>query len=228
MVDENGGTLVHTPNYNKDDNLQVRNIVAALDSNGLLQATVNTNYRGLQQDELHEILNGLSKDKLMEYLKQYIDLPSYDINKFDYKEDSNILPSIHETLDIISNNYAAVSGKRIFIDPNILNRSRSKLKDFDKRTCDILLRKEYKDIDSIEISVPQGYSAETVPADINLISKFGRYFSSTKVLPGKIIYFRINERVSGRYPASDAKELADYFDKISKADRSKVVLVKNE
>jgi hypothetical protein len=228
LIDENGGTLVHTPDYKMNDNLQIRKIIANIDSTGFLQAKSNTEYTGLQQDDLDEMLNGLSKDKVMEYLKQHIDLPSYDVTRFDYKEDKNILPDVNEMLEITSNNYAAVSGKRFFVTPNILNRHQTKLKDVDQRTCDIILRAEYKDVDSIEISIPADYKAESTPDNINLASKFGNYTSSIKILPGKIMYYRTMECNSGRFPASDAKLLATFFDKIYKADRSKVVLIKND
>jgi len=228
LIDENGGTLVRTPEYKMNDNLQIRKITATIDSTGFLQATSNTKYTGLQQDDLDELINDLSKDKVLEYLKQHIDLPSYDVTKFDYKEDKDILPEVDEMLEITSNNYASVSGKRFFVIPDILNRHQTKLKDFEERTCDIILRAEYKDVDSIEIAVPTGYTAESVPDDVKLTSKFGNYFSSVKVLAGKIIYYRILECNSGRFSVSNAKGLASFYENIYKADRAKVVLVKNE
>jgi hypothetical protein len=227
LIDEMGGTLVHTPDYGKNDNLQLRHITASIDSAGTLNAKAETKYIALKQDQLHYLLNGLSKEKLSEHLKNSLNLPSYDIVDFDYKEGNGALPSINETLDIVANNYAAVSGRRIFIQPNILSRSGDKFNDYQKRICDIVLKAEYKDIDSVEITIPAGYKAESIPDSINLASEFGNYSSSLKVVPGEIIYYRKIERNSGRFPASDAKLLADFFEKIYKADRSKVVLVKN-
>jgi hypothetical protein len=227
LVDENGGTLVHTPDYSKEENLQERKISGVIDSSGSLNFVANTKYTGMEQDELREMLNALSKEKIMERLKEYIELPSYDVTDFDYKEEKNSLPAIDEKLTITSNNYAAVSGKRIFINPDILTRYQNKLTDYDKRTCDIVMRIEYRHVDSVEISIPEGYVAESVPSPVSITSKFGSYSCSSKVVSGKIIYYRENERINGRYPASDAKALADFFDKISKADRSKIVLVKN-
>lgn len=69
-VDETGGTLVRTPKYGLNENLQIRHISASIDVNGFLEAAVKTNYRAEQQDRLHAVINGLSKDKLMEFEKK--------------------------------------------------------------------------------------------------------------------------------------------------------------
>jgi hypothetical protein len=227
-IDEDGGTLVHTPEYNMHDNLQARHIRATIDSAGSLAAKVNTKYTALQQDHLYGASTGLSKDNILEYLKQHLNLPSYDITDFNYFKIPGLSPEIDETYKIVSDNYAVISDRRIFIIPNILNRYQNKLEDYQQRTCDIVLGDEYEDVDSVEITVPVNYTAESIPDSINLTSKFGTYSCSVKVIPGKIIYYRVLKRNSGRFPASDAKEFASFLDKISKADRSKVVLVKNE
>ncbi len=225
LIDEDGGKLVHTPVYNKEYNLQVSKINADLDSTGLLKLKANTEYTGEQQDILGEILT-LPKDRLEDYQKERINLPSYTIDKSSYQTIKEKFPVINEQLEITANNYAAVTGRRIFINPDVLNRSGNQLKDYAERTSDIVIREEFKDIDSVEISIPGGYTAESIPSDVLIESKFGKYAATTKVFPDKIIYYRLNERNSGRYPATDAKALADFFDKISKADRAKVVLVK--
>jgi transglutaminase-like putative cysteine protease len=229
LVDENGGTLVHTPKYGLKDNLQVRKISAILNLEGNLAASINTNYKAEQQDRLQGDLEYKSKDELLKELKSGISLPTYDITHFDYTERKDkIPPSIDESLELTANSYAQVSGKRLFINPNILNRSNTKLKTDAERKYDILLHYEYKDVDTIEIKIPPGYLPESTPPDIRLENKFGKYISSIQVLPEKILYYRSREQFSGRFPSKDYSDLVDYFDKIYKSDRSKIVLVKKE
>jgi hypothetical protein len=59
-----------------------------------------------------------------------------------------------------------------------------------------------------------------------LNTKFGMYNSSTKLDGNKIIYHRVREQFSGRFPAKDQAELTKFFEDIYKADRARVVLVK--
>lgn len=227
-VDENGGTLVRTPKYGKDENLQVRYITATLDEGGGLKANIQTKYRAEQQDRLHSITNGLSKDKLMEFLKEDIELATYDVTNFNYKEEKSNLPVIAETLELVADNYATVSGKRVFIVPNIISRTHRKLKPAESRKHDILLGFEFKDIDSTEITIPAGYTPEAVPPDAKLESKFGKYSCSVKLSANKITYYRSYEHFSGRFPASDYADLVKFYEAIYKADRSRIVFVKSE
>ena len=226
LIDENGGTLVKTPRYDLNQNLQSRKTIATVDEEGNLSAEIFTDYKAVQQDKLHGLINGLSKDKVMEYLKGEIDLPDYDVIKFDYKEEKNIIPVIKETLSVTAKNYAQVSGSRLFVVPNILTRSDNKLLLDDTRKFDIELNSEYKDIDTVEIKVPAGYQLEAMPQPTKIESKFGRYSITVNVQGDKIIYYRKMEQFKGRFPASAYNELVKFYDQIYKSDRSKVVLVK--
>lgn len=228
LIDENGGHLVRTPKYNLDNNLQVRHIEATIDEEGFLGAVVKTSYRAEQQDRLHSIINGLSKDKLMEFLKEDIELATYDVKSFDYKEQKSKLPEINETLDLVASNYATVSGKRFFVIPNIFTRTHRKLKPAEKRTYDLVLDFEFKDVDTATIKIPAGYTPESMPADIKIESPFGKYTASVKLAGNTISYFRSYEHYSGRFPPTAYNELVKFYESVYKADRSKVVLVKSE
>ncbi|HTS45901.1 MAG TPA: DUF3857 and transglutaminase domain-containing protein [Puia sp.] len=229
LIDESGGKLVHTPKYGLKDNIQTRKISATINNEGNLTAAIYTKYKAMQQDELEETLNYLSKDKLMEWLKKDIDLPTYDVNKFDYAQEKNILPPvIDESLELTVSNYAQVSGKRLFISPNIMTRANHRLKTDEERKYPVELHYEYRDVDSVEINIPAGYQPEAIPQDIKLDNKFGKYICSIKVGPDKIIYYRFREQYGGTFPATDYSELVKYYEQLYKADHSKVVLVKKE
>ncbi len=227
-VDENGGSLVRTPSYGLNENLQVRNISATINEDGLLEALVKTTYRAEQQDRLHYLINGLSKDKLMEFLKEDLELATYDVRSFQYKEDKKELPVISETLDLVVDHYATVSGKRFFVIPNIFTRTHRKIKTVEERRNDLVLEFEFKDVDSVEIKIPAGYAQESLPQDVKIESKFGKYSSSVKLAEGKILYYRSYEHYSGRFPAAAYNELVNFYEAIYKADRNKIVLVKSE
>jgi hypothetical protein len=228
LVDEEGGKLVRTPKYRKKDNLQSRVTEAAVDAEGNLTAVINTQYRAQQMDELESMVNDLSKDKVMKILKSELDLPTYDVSKFEYREEKSAMPSIYETLDLVSPNYAQVSGKRIFINPNIMNRSRRRLHAEDNRKYDIVTAYEYEDVDSTEIKIPAGYQPEAITPGTIVDSKFGRYAATVHVENNKIVYSRRLEKFSGRWPATMYGDLVNFYEQLYKADNSRIVLVKKE
>ncbi len=227
LVYETGGTLVNTPIYKKTDNLETRKIMGEVDEQGKLMAMISTTYKAQKQDHLHSMLETISKEKIKEVLNEQLNLSSYDIAKFDYIEEKTQLPVIHETIELSANNYCTVTGKRLFINPNILNKSSSKISSPLDRKFDINVTNEFIEIDSVEILLPTGYAVESIPENINVTTKFGSYITSIKMETNKLIYSRKLERNRGIYPSKDAVELSNFLSKIYNSDRAKLVFVKN-
>ncbi|HET9825053.1 MAG TPA: DUF3857 domain-containing protein, partial [Chitinophagaceae bacterium] len=228
LINENGGSLVRTPKYGLTDNVEVRKAKAVLSDDASLEIQVNTSYRGLEQDDIHGLINSLSKDKVKEYLQKQLDFPTYELDKFDYKETKASIPEVDENLNLYVSNYASITGKRLFIVPNIMTRSYTKLKTDEERKYDIVLHDEYKHVDSTEIEIPKGYDQESLPQPVAIETKFGRYSSSIKLVDSKIFYYRTREQYSGTYSAKDYPDLVKFYDAIYKADRNKIVLVKKD
>jgi len=228
LIDENGGTIVSTPRYRLNDNLQLRNIKAKVDEDGGLTILSHTAYRAIQQDRLHQIINGLTKDKLKEHLQEELDFPTYNIDEFKYTEKKAEQPQIEEDLKIYVAGHVTITGKRLFIAPNLMNRTSSKLTPDPDRKYDICLYTEYKDIDSVQIEVPQGYEPEAVPQTVAIKTKFGSYSNSIKLTGNVLHYVRVREYYAGRFAAKEYNDLVKFYEEIYKADRSRVVLVKKQ
>jgi hypothetical protein len=225
LITEEGGRLMATPHYGMKENTQVRMIKGKINADGSLVMNVATNYKGIQQEERSALINQLSKDKVKKYLQEDLQLSTYEVNDFKYEQKKDALPEIDEQLDVLVDNYATITGKRIFITPNILSRGGIKLSE-EERKADFVFDYEYHDEDNYEIEIPEGYQLESMPSDVSLKTKFGTYSCSTKLDGNKIIYHRVREQFAGRFPATDQAELTRFFEEIYKADRNKMVLVK--
>ena len=66
-----------------------------------------------------------------------------------------------------------------------------------------------------------------VPKDVSLNNKFGSYSISFKVKENTIEMIRVREQQEAVFAAAEYPQLVIFFDVIAKADRSKLVLVKN-
>ena len=228
LITDDGGKLVSTPVYGLKENLQIRHVKAVLDENAKLTIKSDSYYKGMAQDDLQMMINELSKDKVKESLLEQLDFSTYSIEDFKYKENKSYLPSVEETLDITVSNYATITGKRLFIFPNVMTRTNRKLPTDEERKYDIELDYEFKDVDTAEIKIPAGYISEAIPQDVKIESKFGKYNASVKFSGDKITYYRSYEHYSGRFPSKDYGDLVKFYEAIYKADRSRVVLVKKE
>jgi hypothetical protein len=229
LIDDEGGCLVHTPAYKLNDNIQFRKIFATLDLDGNLNLESKTSYKAVCQDDIESVIHGISREDQLKRLKTEFSLPTYDVLSFDYKEDnSKRLPVIQETLKISVSNYAQVTGKRIFINPDILTRSTDKMSEEKNRRFGIELKDEYKHIDSVQISIPAGYETESKSLDLEITGKFGKYTQHTIVSAEKIMYYRIREQFSGHFPARDYADLVKFLNDIYYADHASIVLVKKK
>ncbi|RPD43266.1 DUF3857 domain-containing protein [Chitinophaga barathri] len=230
LVTENGGKLVRTPVYTLDQNLRAGKVKATVDEDGNLTGTSATLFTGPRQDWYHSLITSVSAEKQLDILKEKLNLSSYDIRKFHYTPhpQARPVPEMTEDLEITVPNYASVSGKRFFIVPNVLNRNTLKLTQDEARKADIWLRTPTRDVDTVEILIPNGYTPESVFQPVKVESRFGMYQASVKVEGNKITYFRTLELRAGQYPAKDYSALEEFLNMIYKTDRNRVILVKKE
>ena len=109
-----------------------------------------------------------------------------------------------------------------------ISRSNQKLMAETNRKNEVEILDEYSKIDTAQITIPPGFKLESGMPVVNIESKFGKFSASVNIIEGKIYYIRKEEHYSGRFPAKNFIELADFYEKIYKADHTKIVLLKQE
>lgn len=228
MVDENGGHLVKTPRYNYNDNLQTRIVKVDIEENGNAKIYSNTSFRAMAQDDIHGLIHSYTKEKVKEYLNRNISLANYELEHFNYIDTFGKLPIINESLIINASNFATITGKRIFITPNLFNKTGFKLSVDTSRKSNFQLQKEYTDLDSVYFKLPKGYTPESIPNPINIQSKFGIFNCSVEINGDNLTYYRKIIRFKGTYPANEYNDLVSFVEQVYKADRRKLVFVKKD
>ncbi|MEO6537704.1 MAG: DUF3857 and transglutaminase domain-containing protein [Ferruginibacter sp.] len=228
MIGKDGGVVVNTPVYKSSDNLQLRKVNASVDELGNVMADVYTKSTGIQQELQHSLMHDATNEERKKYLNEALNLPTYAVEKSDYAETKGKIPFINEHLKVSSPSYANITGKRLFIKPNLFNKTTTILDNIKPRKFDIEYPNAFRDVDTVSIILPQGYTLEALPADVNLKNKFGTYSISFQVKDNIINLLRVYERHEAVYPAKDYLELAKFYDDMFKADRSKIVFVKKE
>ncbi len=224
LIDDDGGHVVNTPSYKATDNLQIRKVDASIDKEGTLTANVFTHFTGIQQDDIHRLFHSANDQDKKKYLSSSLSLPTYSIEKFEYKEAKGLVPVMDETLLITSPNYATITGKRLFITPNFFNKSTNQLIENTNRKYDIEFTISYIDEDSIKINIPDNYEVESIPKNLSLNNSFGKYSISFSVNNNSIIVYRKNERYAGKYPKETFATISNYFKEIYRADRGRIVM----
>ncbi|QOI96848.1 MAG: DUF3857 domain-containing protein [Flammeovirgaceae bacterium] len=224
-ITDNGAKLVNTPVYTAEDNVQSRSAVVVIDNLGNASAKIKTTYRGLQSenDGLNFILGQSDKEK--KWIQNHTSIPSFDISSFTMVEKREKIPSVVVKLDLALPRMASISGKRLFLTPNLMNRSSFVPERNDNRKTQVVRRMAYTDLDTIRYHVPEGLYPEFLPEPVHIKSRFGEYKASVTIDAGDVVYIRKLRIEKGEFPAETYNELVEFYKNINKADNTKLVLL---
>ncbi len=226
MITEEGGKIVRTPNYPQDINIQSRTAEVVVTNTGDAKATVKTRYAGLQYENgnLNFVLNN-NYDDQKKWVTNNTDIPTFDVVGFSFVDHKEKIPYADVSLELSLRKLASVSGKRLFLTPNLMNRSTYVPEKTEKRVNDIVFRMGYIDYDTIKYQIPDDIYVEHLPNPIEIKSQFGAYEASFSIDQGSVVYIRKMKRNKGRFPAESYKELTDFYKSINKADNTKLVFL---
>ena len=220
-----GGKVVRTPVYQAKDNLQNRSADVRIGAGGDATVEVKTVYTALQQDYLSAVINQLNPEDQKKQLYKTIQIPNFDINRFEFNQQKNRIPSIIEGLSLTVRKCASVSGKRLFLTPNLMTRFGNVPPKDDDRQHDLFLDPPYIDTDTIRYHLPEGSQVESQPENVAFESPFGSYSALVKIEPGLVTYVRRHQMNAGKFPKTSYPAYVDFCRKIAKADKMQLVLL---
>ncbi len=225
LITEEGGKLVKTPSLGKEVNLQIRNADVNLDANGNANATVSTEFSGLQYSNRHFILSESKEEQKKWYLKN-MEFNTPKLNSFGVSEKTENFPAIKEELDLFLPSYSIASGGRLFLRPNLMNsfsRPPAKVKN---RKFPFEREFAYTDIDSVTYTIPEGFVLESAMENTSLKNEFGEYDIKVEINGNELIYMRKVVMNKGYWPAEKYDTFRTFYAQMYKLDQGKVVFVK--
>jgi len=227
VITPNGGLLLETPKLNVNDNLQIRTAEVNLDSSGGGTILSKTKYTGVQFDE-RERFYFANADDQKKLLYQNLDLTDIKIDNMNYEMDKGEHPSISESLNLSIKNYATLTGKRMFLNLNLLNKATRLPSAVKERKTSMNLNWAFNDIDTVIYHIPDGMKVEYLPESKELKSDFGYYKTEIKIEGKKITYIRTFIQNRGNFHANRYKDFIDFRKQILNFDGVKVSLIKSD
>jgi hypothetical protein len=226
LITEEGATVVNTSRYPAEQNSQSRTADVHIDVTGDAKAKVKTTYSGLRYEyqNLDFVVNS-QYDQQKKWVQANTRIPSFDINSFSMKNNKQRLPSAIVDLDLTLRRYASVSGKRIFLTPNLMNKSSYIPEKIESRKTNVVQEDAFVTNDTIRYHLPESLYPEFLPEPVKMTSRFGEYEAQFKIDQGNLIYIRRLKVNKGEFPRDSYNELIDFYKNISKADNTKVVFM---
>ena len=226
MITDDGASIVKTPSYDEAVNVQLTKAVVDLQGNGNATARVSTKYQGMQyeNDGLSFCLNN-NYDEQKKWILENTAIPSFDLKSFTMEDHKETIPFANVNTNLVLNRYANVSGKRLFMNPNLMNRWTYLPERVTDRKANVVRTLAYTDIDTIEYTIPENFYPEFLPEPMVHKSRFGEYEASVKLEAGKLIYHRKLIMHRGEYPAETYSELIDFMKSMGRSDNLKMVFL---
>ncbi len=226
MITEEGGKLVKTPDYSAQQNIQARTADVFLDLTGNAKAKVKTSYSGLQYEN-----NGLdfyisaSTDDQKKWIQKFTGIPSFEVSSFKMINNKGKIPTAILNADLSLQRWATVSGKRIFLTPNLMNRSTFIPEKVESRKTNFVQTISFTHLDTIRYHLPEGIYPEFLPEPTTVKSPFGEYETTYQLDQGSLLYIRKLKINKGEYPADAYKDFSEFFKNINRADNTKIVFL---
>ena len=226
LVDGDNSRLVHTRSYPVSENCINRHSVVNFTDESTGVADVKTEYKGLTYDEILPVYYADNADQ-KRVVTQRIELPSFSLNNFSYKENRCITPSFDEKLNITITNYIHKLGNDISLLPlNFMNKMTSIPEKVRNRKSDMCIRRPYMENDTVVYQIPAGYKVTDIPQKSDITGKFGKYTASTTQSGNIVTYVRHFELLKGAFPAEAYSEFRDFLEQISTEDNAVASLKK--
>jgi hypothetical protein len=226
IVTENGGKLVHTLRYTANQNQQTRYAEVDVTRTGDAKAKVKTTYTGLQyeNDGLQFILNN-QYDEQKKWIQRNTSIPNFDVMSFVMTDQKDKIPSATVKAELDLRRFATVTGKRIFVTPNLMNRSTLIPEKLETRRTNVVMKSAYSHTDTIRYRLPEGIYPEFMPPSLKFTSRFGEYEATFTLDQDNLIYIRKLKMNKGEFPADSYNELVEFYRNLNKADNTKMVFL---
>lgn len=226
VVSDKGGQMVRLPAYTDKQNRTESMMTVAVSEEGSATGKVAfVEYLDGYESTVPGFRSN-DKERILRYLNGNIKLPQVKIGKFTIIEDKSSFPSSRIDADFEASDFANRTGSRLFIPACPFAKLSFNVLTASTRNLDIALKTGFSQSDTVIITVPQSYTLESLPKDINVVTKFGSIKTQAKMEGDKITYVQDIDIISGLYNRSQYTEVKDFFAQITAAVKRNLVLKK--
>ncbi|MTI30311.1 DUF3857 domain-containing protein [Xanthovirga aplysinae] len=227
MITDEGGKIVHTTVYPLEANTQFRRAEVYISNTGDASASIRTDFSGLQYENVDWYLNQ-SMELQKKELYEDLEINNATIESFKHSQEKNRIPKARQDLKLKIRKLASLSGKRLFITPNLMNQSGKAPRAIKDRKYEVLINTGFYDADTISFHFPEGFQPEYLPKAKEFISDFGHYRAEILIEGKEMTYIRTLKMFKGRHPKEKYTELRSFLKDVYKADKLKLVLVEKK
>jgi Domain of Unknown Function with PDB structure (DUF3857) len=226
IMKPDGGEIVHTTIYEDKKNTQISKGKYALNENGAINGEVEIVSEGSQYAQKVR-LEKLQPTELEASFKEYWSpINNLKINKSKFTNDKEKI-SFTENVSVSAEEYGKFVGSNLIFPVNVFNQNTKSYKRIKNRRTQFIVERGFLDSDEITITLPEGFTIESLPQNFELKTKFGEY--KTEIIKKddiNLVYKRSFFISKGLYTNTEYEECRLFIENLSRNDNAKIVLLK--
>ncbi len=227
IVAPEGGKIIHTKKYGFQENLQSNHASVELTANGKVNAIFESSSKGLQYDDKYYLASKNNKELERHYRNKWSYLNGIIIDEIELNNNKEEIV-FDEKLKLKTPNYCSAVGTDLLFCANIFNRFQNVPTRYDERKNALQIKTGFTNIDSLRISLPIGFVAESLPQEKTIEVPFGSYSVNYKRNPDNSIeYVRRFIIKKGIFPSDQYEEFRSFLQTVARNDKAKILLKKN-
>ena len=228
VIDENGkgGVVCRLPTYSdKDNKTDTKLVIDVLeDGSGKINATFSEHVN--QYGDYAYIFRSKDREEHIRYINGSLKLPKSQIGNISTSEERSSMPSCTMVTEVVVGDLANKTGNRLFISACPLKKVNLNKFSSEKRVYDIEIDQGYSENDTIIFNIPELYTIESLPKDVNIETPYGLFKATAKQEGNQIIYIQNTDIYSGRYDKDKYPDIKKFFSQIMTAIKGRMVLRK--
>jgi len=224
---DGGTTIATSADITYKDSQALRIAELRLDSASKLQGAVRMTYTGSEALEWRQHILRTDEEQAKKDFEEELqkNMPAgvvvktnHFIGVTDYDH------ALMVVLDV-SGNMGTTTGKRIFLPANFFEANEKPLFAHEKRANAVNLPFPYMVTDSVVLSLPSGFSVESVPKDAQIpLPNFADYVTRYKSTDTTYIYNRRLIIANILYSQKEYPQLKDFYGKVNVQDQQQAIL----
>lgn len=230
--DKKKAVMVPTPRSDSNFSKSVNRGDFELAEDGTLSGTVTMDFTGNFNFELKSRLDNRSEAEQLEYLEKRFSKgwPNATMSEVEVLNLNNASLPVRISYWIVAPNYAEVVGKRIFVQPNAIERYSEPWFVSEKRVTNLFFRHAFEKEDIVDIKLPDGFELEEAsapkPFEVKPLINYQPVLS-LKRKTNQLHYECKTEFTGGSYPAEAYRLIKAAMDEVHRWDQHSITIKKS-
>ena len=224
LIDDNGGHLVKLPAYTPEQNVSYNKAHVTLQDDGSAKVDVNMRYECRQYEDMLPMVSRTEQQR-RDAMLTAINLSAVTLGDFTFTEhkQGSATPHIDVSMQLETRKLANITGSRMFVPVGLFHKVNVP-REMQQRQQPVNIDYGYVDIDTLVVSIPEGFVIEALPQAVNEVTPLGELSQTFEANDNTVTIVTRHLMRDGRYPATDYVTLRKLKTAVKKAYEQRIVL----